>query len=335
MSDCIMPSDPEQIAAAFEQIQAGGLVAFPTETVYGVGADVWNAAAVERIYAIKNRPTDKPLIVHVSSIDMAQRVCQTWPDTATRLAKCFWPGPLTLILERNERLPGAVTSHGPTVGVRMPDHPLTLALIEMLDTPLAGTSANRSGELSPTHPAHVRASFEDASLFILDGGRCVGGIESTVVDLSGDQLRILRPGPITPRDIAKVLGQSAKEVQIIPSDHDRLSPGITIEYISLEQAIEDCLSLGHQTESTRTDRLVLLCQSTAIPAALAGAQSVVRMPDDPEHFSQQFYSTLRNAIAHNIPTIAIVPPWDPTNQSPPEDAWQAIAHRIERLSKTV
>ncbi len=330
-----MPSDPEQIAAALKQIRAGGLVVFPTETVYGIGADAWNATAVKRLFAIKNRPLDKPLIVHVSSIEMAQRVCQSWPDTATRLARHFWPGPLTLILKRSECLPDAVTSRGPTVGVRMPDHPLTLALIEMLEAPLAGTSANRSGDLSPTHPAHVRASFKETDLLILDGGRCVGGIESTVVDLSGDQLRIVRPGPISSHAIAKVLDLSPKDVQIASKDHDPLSPGIIIEHISLDQAIERCQTTTHQKGSTTTDRKVLICHTAAEQAGLAESPSVVLMPDDPEHYSQQLYSTIRDAVTQNMTTLAIVPPWDPTNQHPPDEAWQAIAHRIDRLSRTV
>ncbi|MBI1741245.1 MAG: threonylcarbamoyl-AMP synthase, partial [Candidatus Koribacter versatilis] len=178
-------------------LRAGRLVAFPTETVYGLGANALDPDAVARIYAVKGRPPTSPLIVHVASIEMAQSLVTTWPDAAHRLAHRFWPGPLTLVLDKKPTIPAIVTAGLPTVGLRMPAHPIALALIRAAGVPLAAPSANRFTQLSPTTADHVRRSLGSDVDYILDGGPCHVGIESTVLSLAGPQPVLLRPGGIS------------------------------------------------------------------------------------------------------------------------------------------
>jgi L-threonylcarbamoyladenylate synthase len=208
---------PEAIASGVRELLAGGLVVFPTETVYGLGADAFNADAVARVFRVKGRPSGNPLIVHVSGPEMARRVVARWTDEAERLARAFWPGPLTLVLPRAADLPAAVTGGGDTVGVRCPDHPVALALIEASGTPIVGPSANPSGRISPTTAEHVaeglgRGAVDDdaeGGLLIIDGGACRAGIESTVLDLTVDPPRILRPGVVGAEAIAGALGRAS------------------------------------------------------------------------------------------------------------------------------
>src|SRR6185437_5916133 len=173
-------------------LRAGGLVAFPTDTVYGLGADATNAAAVTKIFAVKGRPGTNPLICHVADESMARRYATTWPAAASRLAARFWPGPLTIVVPRAPSIVSGVTAGLNSVGLRAPDHKLTLELIRLFDGPVAGPSANRSNYVSPTTAQHVRDEFGDAIDMILDGGPCDVGIESTVLDLSGEQPTLLR-----------------------------------------------------------------------------------------------------------------------------------------------
>lgn len=205
-------SQPDAIARAVETLRAGGIVAFPTETVYGLGADAWNPAAVRRVFELKGRPSTNPLIVHVTGPEMARTVSSQWPEWAERLARAFWPGPLTLVVPRADRLPLEVTAGGPTVAVRAPAHPAAMSLLYQFGGPLVGPSANRSGRVSPTTAAHVQESFGFA-LPVIDGGRCSAGIESTVVMVDGAAVRVLRPGVIGPSAIAAVLGLSASDIQ--------------------------------------------------------------------------------------------------------------------------
>src|SRR6476619_3276599 len=190
-------------ALPHELIRAGKLVAFPTETVYGLGANALDADAVRRIFEVKGRPATSPLIVHVDSVDMARRVAAKWPETAELLARAYWPGPLTLVLPKNACIPDIVTAGLPTVGVRMPAHPVALDLIRAAGVPVAAPSANRFTELSPTTAEHVRRSLGDAVDCVLDGGPTPVGIESTVISLAGAPT-LLRPGMI-PREALEAL----------------------------------------------------------------------------------------------------------------------------------
>lgn len=196
-----------EIARAVALLRAGELVAFPTETVYGLGADAANPAAVAKIFAAKGRPAEHPLIVHLPGASHLARWAREVPPEAERLAAAFWPGPLTLILKRQPGVPDAVTGGQDTVGLRVPNHPLALQLLREFDGGVAAPSANRFGRISPTTARHVRDELGSKVAAILDGGPCAVGIESTILDFSRDVPEILRPGAITPEDIARVIGR--------------------------------------------------------------------------------------------------------------------------------
>lgn len=203
---------PELMRAAVREavklLRAGELVAVPTETVYGLAANAFNPDAVRRIFEVKQRPPNNPIIVHVCSVRMARECVASWPETAAILAKSFWPGPLTLVLPRSKCVPDVVSAGGDTVGIRWPDHPVILALIAACGFPLAAPSANLSSRLSATTAEHVQRSLGDKLKLILDGGQCRVGIESTVLDLTCDPPRILRPGIINDSAISAVLGKN-------------------------------------------------------------------------------------------------------------------------------
>jgi len=187
-------------------LRAGGLVAFPTETVYGLGANALDPVAVGRIYEAKGRPATSPLIVHVADIAMAQTVVAEWPEAAQRLAEAFWPGPLTLVLVKRNVVPDGVTAGLGTVGVRQPAHAVAAELIRLAGVPVAAPSANRFMGLSPTRAEHVRAGLGDAVDMVLDGGACAVGIESTVLSLVGGRAVLLRPGMVSRAEIEALIG---------------------------------------------------------------------------------------------------------------------------------
>ncbi|MCI5836559.1 MAG: threonylcarbamoyl-AMP synthase [Veillonellaceae bacterium] len=196
------PLEP-QVAPWGAVLRAGGLVAFPTETVYGLGGNGLAAAAAERIYAAKGRPSDNPLILHVTDWEMAAPLAREWPEPARKLAAAFWPGPLTLVLPKAAQVPLAVTGGGDTVALRAPDQPVAEALIRAAGVPLAGPSANRSGRPSPVTAEAVRRDLDGRIAAILDGGPCTIGVESTVVACTDERITIYRPGAITPEMLAE------------------------------------------------------------------------------------------------------------------------------------
>src|SRR5262245_2786343 len=205
MGELLTPT-AENLVRAATVLRGGGLVAFPTETVYGLGGNALDPAAVARVFDAKGRPARNPLIVHVADAGRVPDVAADFPDAARRLAERFWPGPLTLVLPRRDDLPAAVTAGGPTVAVRVPAHPVALDLLRAAGVPVAAPSANRSGELSPTTAEHVRRSLGDRVDLILDAGPTGRGIESTVLDVTGPRPRLLRPGPIPPGVLEAILG---------------------------------------------------------------------------------------------------------------------------------
>jgi L-threonylcarbamoyladenylate synthase len=215
---------PEEIRQAAALLRAGKLVAFPTETVYGLGANALDPEAVARIFAAKGRPTSSPIIVHISSMEMVKTVVAEWPGVAQCLAEKFWPGPLTLVLKKQPAVPDLVTAGLPTVGVRLPAHPVALALIERAQLPIAAPSANRFTQLSPTTAEHVREGLGGLVDYILDGGPCVVGIESTVLSLTSSAPVLLRPGGISRQQIEAVIGPVT--LQARPSSEAHPSPGM-------------------------------------------------------------------------------------------------------------
>ena len=196
----------QSVGTAGEIIVRGGLVGVPTETVYGLAADGLNAAAVEKIYEVKNRPETKPISLLVAGMTQVQKFCADIPVLAHTLAAAFWPGPLTMVLKKRENVPETVTAGGETVGVRCPDHPLTLALIAETGCPLAAPSANLSGMASPKSAAEVLAYFDGKIDAVIDGGCCAIGVASTIIDLTGEKPRLLRAGGLSCAEIFKKTG---------------------------------------------------------------------------------------------------------------------------------
>ncbi len=198
--------EPEHIQRAAQTLQQGGLVAFPTETVYGLGANALDENAVQKIFTAKGRPSEDPLIIHLSSVEQLPQVCATVPETAQLLAEKFWPGPLTLILPKNKHVPYAVTAGLETVAVRVPSHPVAQALLKSCNLPIAAPSANRFGHTSPTLATHVMHDLDGRIDIILDGGPASIGVESTVLDISTSPARILRPGGVPREALEALLG---------------------------------------------------------------------------------------------------------------------------------
>jgi L-threonylcarbamoyladenylate synthase len=299
----------EEIDRAAGIIRSGGLVAFPTETVYGLGANALDARAVERIYIAKGRPATSPLIVHVNSIAMAKSIVMDWPEQAALLAREFWPGPLTLVLPKRNIIPDNVTAGLPTVGVRMPSHPIALQLIESAGVPLAAPSANRFTKLSPTEARHVRESLGEAVDCILDGGPTQVGIESTVLSLVGGTIQLLRPGMVTAGQIERVVGPIATTP--IEADGAHPSPGMHLKHYSPATK----LLIGRQLPQ---GRVAYLWWKEGRQCTMP-----VRMPDDPVRYAHEIYGLLHKLDSENLDYIVIEP-------LPETEQWAGIHDRLSR-----
>jgi len=307
---------------AAEALRGGGLVAFPTETVYGLGADAENPAAVARIFAAKGRPAEHPLIVHIANPGQLTHWAKDIPPAAWLLAQRYWPGPLTLILRRASRVPDIVTGGQDTVGLRVPDHPLALALLKAFGGGIAAPSANRFGRVSPTTAAHVREELGEAMDFILDGGPCRVGIESTILDLSGHQPRLLRPGAVTIAEIEAILEQP-----IAQSGNDApRAPGMLHSHYAPETPI--CLVPAANLDTAARRRLAQGQRAAvlAMPATLlATACHRQDMPTHPAGWARALYARLRALDAQRFDCILI--------EVPPIGAdWQAVRDRLERAA---
>ncbi|MFM9996959.1 MAG: L-threonylcarbamoyladenylate synthase [Phycisphaerales bacterium] len=327
-----MTAGPEEIAAAVARLRAGGVVAFPTETVYGLGGDAMSADAVGRVFALKGRPATNPLIVHVSGEPMGRELAATgaWSKDAAALARAFWPGSLTIVVAKAGLVPPIVTGGGATVGVRCPAHHATLAMIEGFGGPVVGPSANPSGRVSPTTAAHVRASFGERDVLVLDGGPCRGGIESTVVSLAGPAPRVLRPGPVSVEQIAGVLGRAVERPpagEVAPADEAAASPGMQARhYAPRTRAV-----LFEPAEEARVLSRVL--SGGGRIAVISGGVSGVppphvhlRMPLDADGYAARLYAALREADELGVDLIAVERP----NES--GTLWDAIRDRLSRAA---
>ncbi len=223
MNTLVLTSEGIDLAASL--LKRGELVAFPTETVYGLGAPISNEGSIAKIFSVKGRPQDNPLIVHISSIEQLNDLVAEVPEMAAWLSRAFWPGALTMILKRKASVPAGVSAGLETIAVRMPNHPLARALIEKLGEPIAAPSANLSGKPSSTSAQHVLEDFQDKIAAVLDGGVCEEGIESTVISLVSDRPVLLRPGAITREEIEKVLGLKI-DIHVPKRGEKPLSPGM-------------------------------------------------------------------------------------------------------------
>jgi L-threonylcarbamoyladenylate synthase len=333
METRILPIDvespePEVLAEAASVIRSGGLVAFPTETVYGLGADALNATAVAKIFAAKGRPAVNPLIVHVADRDGAKSLVSNWPELAETLAQAFWPGPLTLVLPKADCVPDIVTGGGATVAIRMPSHAIARELIRAAGTPLAAPSANRSTRLSATTAQHVARTLAGRIDLILDGGATPGGLESTVVDLTGDSPRLLRPGLLSAEQIEAVLNcklmrprQTADESFPLPS------PGMLSRHYAPTVPLECAADSGEASvrgwleQGKRVGWLAWGEPSCELPAGV-----VLRpMPEDPQLYAAGLYAALHDLEASGVERIVVALP-------PNTPAWLAIHDRLRRAS---
>lgn len=297
----------EDIEKAAQIIRAGGLVVMPTETVYGLGANALDAAAVGKIFSLKGRPATSPLIVHVASIEQARELAAEWPREADELARKYWPGPLTIVVPKKAVIPDAVTAGLPTVGLRMPRHPVALELLQAAGVPIAAPSANRFTELSPTTAQHVREAFGEETPFLLDGGPCEVGLESTVIAVTEDGLEVLRPGMAFVEEAI-----SATE----PTEAAHRSPGQHKKHYSPRTRVL-LVSQGHLPEQGRG---AYLWMSRSAPAPLA-----IRMPAMPEAYAALLYIRLHELDREGLDWIAVELP-------PDTREWAAIRDRLTRAA---
>ncbi|MBK7814894.1 MAG: threonylcarbamoyl-AMP synthase [Rhodocyclaceae bacterium] len=310
-----------EIERAVQLLRAGELVAFPTETVYGLGADASNVSAVAKIFAVKGRPQDHPLIVHVPGVEHLDRWACEVPEKARALAKAFWPGPLTLILKRRPEVIDAITGGQDTVGIRVPNHPLALELLKAFDGGVAAPSANRFGHVSPTTAQHVHDELGDAVAMILDGGPCQVGIESTIVDLTGERTTILRPGMVSAFELGKVLGRLPA---IGGADAPRVSGSLAAHYaprtpLALLQpdvvifAVRDALAANEH---------IGVIAPMACP--LSDERIVWRqISGEAAGFAHDIYALLRELDEMGCARIVVQKP--PLNEN-----WRAINDRLQR-----
>ena len=317
------------ISQASKILRAGGIVAFPTETVYGLGADATNPHAVAKIFDAKGRPATNPLIVHVADIDRAKRYAAVWPSTAQQLAEKFWPGPISLVVHKSPAIAENVTAGKNTVGLRMPDHPMALQLLREFDGPVAAPSANRSNRISPTTADHVRQELGDKVDLILNGGPCRVGIESTVLDLSGDTPTILRPGGISQQQIEAIIGPVKVFTGALAHSVAAVSPGQSAVHYSpitpafrFESASEIQLYLRDKLNSQYG--CIFICGKTET----VEDSNVFILANDPADYAQQFYASLRALDRLELKSILIEMP-------PATREWEAVRDRIGRATKAV
>jgi L-threonylcarbamoyladenylate synthase len=317
--------DSARIAQAVEVLKRGGLVAVPTETVYGLAADASNQAAVRAIFAAKGRPADHPVIIHVADASAIDVWAREVPDSARALATAFWPGPLTLVLKRSPRALDVVTGGQDTVGLRCPAHPWARALLQAFGGALAAPSANRFGHLSPTTAEHVRAGLGEkptgALDLILDGGACPVGIESTIVDLSGAQPTLLRPGSITRLALEQVLGTPVAEPGgAAPRAPGRLerhyAPRTPLEVVPVDRLGSRLAALFHL-------RVAVLAPAAVLRTLRAQPAVEIAASEEPVAYARELYANLHQLDQAVADRIVVSAP-----ASGPE--WAAIHDRLRR-----
>ena len=323
--DAERPSEAALLEAAL-LLQSGELVAFATETVYGLGADATNDQAVAKIFEAKGRPSINPLIVHVADIADAKRFASIWPERANRVAEHFWPGPLTIVLPKSDAISLRATANGPTVGLRIPATKVARRLIELAQRPIAAPSANRSNRISPTTAQHVFKDLNGGIPLILDSGPTDVGIESAVVDLCHDRARLLRPGSLSLEEMEAVLGESIDEWAHVERDDAELltSPGqLAVHYAPRTPTFR--MESDHAINVTDPLRYGLL---------QCGTETIVPWPEPVAHYvledfesaARNLYASLHELDAARLDLILIVLP-------PPTAEWRAIRDRLSRASR--
>jgi L-threonylcarbamoyladenylate synthase len=300
-------ANKNEIEQAARILREGGLVVFPTETVYGLGANALDASAVRKIYALKGRPATSPLIVHIASIEQAKELAAEWLPEAERLVRQYWPGPLTIVVPKKGTIPDEVTAGLPTVGLRMPRHSVALELLRTAGVPIAAPSANRFTQLSPTTAEHVREAFGAETPFLLDGGPCEVGLESTVIAVTREGLEVLRPGMAHVSN-AMVAAASEGKAHRSPGQHRKhYSPRTRVVLVSR----------GHLPQNGKGAYLWLDYN--------AAAASKQRMPEKPVEYAAELYSALHKFDRQGFDWIAVELP-------PDVPEWAAIRDRLLRAA---
>lgn len=303
-------------------------MAFPTETVYGLGADATNSRAVEKIFLAKGRPPTNPLIVHIAGVAQARRYAKAWPTTAQRLADAFWPGPLTLVVPRAPSICPEVSAGLDTVGLRCPRHPLALELLTRFDGAVAAPSANRSNRISPTTAQHVADDLGDRVDLILDGGPCDVGIESTVITLCQAVPTILRPGGVDAEAIRKIIGSVQVKEQTLGIQTASVSPGQHLRHYSPQAP---CYRFEADQAELRDRYIASLGERSVILLAIGNevarpSVQTIQMPDDPEAYARHLYAALHSADANSPAAILL--------EMPPDlPRWMAIRDRMRRAAR--
>jgi L-threonylcarbamoyladenylate synthase len=314
--------NPEIIDQAARLIRDGRLVAFPTETVYGLGANALDERAVERIYAAKGRPSYNPIIVHVVDAAAARALTTVWSEHAETLARVFWPGPLTLVLPRASNIPDIVTAGLDSVAVRVPAHPVAQALLRAADRPIAAPSANRSMELSPTTGRHVEKSLGDAVDLILDAGPTQVGIESTVIDLSGASPTVLRPGTISLTEIERLIGPVGVAGRVA-GESARPSPGMLDRHYAPRARLHLVDAIGVGPTLTRLRAEGVLAIALIIDASVEG--DAERMPAEPLRYAAKLYETLHSLDDAGYDAVVV-------ERVPDGPEWRGVRDRLERAA---
>jgi len=308
------------VKEAAELLEAGELVAVPTETVYGLAANALNASAVRKIFEAKGRPAHNPLIVHVASLEMARRCVSEWPMRAEEIAREYWPGPLTLVLPKSAEIPGEVTAGGDTVAVRWPSHPFMQAVIRACGFPLAAPSANRSNEVSPTNARHVEASLGARIKLIVDGGQCQVGIESTVFDVMRN--RVLRPGMISARELqasdSKEQAGALRSPGLLEKHYSPRARLMIAGWKYTREATEIVERAGGKLPTTH------VIAHEVIPAD-AGFGAVAVIPHDAEAYARALYAELHRCDESACELILVEMP-------PSGSDWEGIRDRLRRAA---
>jgi L-threonylcarbamoyladenylate synthase len=315
--------DPAALEEAASILRSGGIVAFPTETVYGLGANGLDPEAVQKIYDAKERPAGNPLILHVARVEQARELAAEWPTPAQRLVDTFWSGPLTLVLKKTSAVPDIVTAGLPTFAVRMPDHPVARALLHECEFPVAAPSANRYTGVSPTRAEHVAMALGDRVPLVLDAGATDIGIESTVIAVSEDHVTLLRPGMISAVDIESASGVPLRRLAAIVADHEaRPSPGQSARHYAPEGRV----ILGSANEVAQLPRatrgLAVLFNQRPLPRDV----TFVQAPADPAAYAHELYDWLHRADELDCVFIYLEDP-------PDSPEWEGIRDRLRRASR--
>ena len=318
----------QAVTRAVEWLRSGEVAALPTETVYGLAANALDAAAVKKIFELKGRPAHNPVIVHVASWELTRKCAADWPVTAERLARAFWPGPLTIVLRRSSLIPDGVTAGGGTVGIRWPSHPFMQAVIRDCGFPLAAPSANRANEVSPTTASHVLRSLGDRLGLIVDGGPSQVGIESTVVDLSEREPRVLRPGMIHEESLAAALGGdligaagvggTLRSPGQLPRHYSPRAKLTTFAWSNNEELLRQSAAAG----IARTKAVVIA--HTHLPST-EGWSGVNLIPHDPEAYARALYAEWHRCDEHGVEWIVM-------EAVPDAPEWRGIADRLKRAA---